>query len=67
MHNGDGRTLPSYIYPIKYFYEPLLPYDSLLDNTILLVSTSSILIDFSNVWNLYLYYVYTLFIQFYTM
>ena len=49
MHNADGRTLPSYIYPIKYLHEPLLPYDSLLDNTILLVSTSSILIDFSNV------------------
>ena len=49
MTNGGGRALRLYIYiyPIKYLSEPLLSYDSLLDNTILLISTLSILIDFS--------------------
>ena len=47
MHNCDGRALPSYIYPIKYLYEPLLPNDYLLDNTILLICTLLTLIDFS--------------------
>ena len=36
-----------HIYPIKYLYEPLLPYDSLLDNITFLISALSILIDFS--------------------
>ena len=47
MHNGDGRALPSYIYPMKYLHEPLLPYDSFLGNTIFLIFTLSILIDLS--------------------
>ena len=50
MHNGDERGLSLCIYPIKYLYEPLLPYDSLLDNIILLISTLSVLIDFSYIW-----------------
>ena len=51
MHNSDGRALPSYIYPIKYLHEPLLPYDSFLDNTILLISTLPILIDIKFIFN----------------
>ena len=47
MHNGDGRALPSYIYSIKCLNEPLLPNDSLLDKTVLLICALSILIDFS--------------------
>ena len=47
IKNGDGRLFPLFIYPIKYLYKPLLPYDYLLDNTILLTSTLSILIDLS--------------------
>ena len=34
MHDGDGRRLPLCIYPINYLYEPILPYDPLLNNTI---------------------------------
>ena len=49
MHNGDGGKLSLCIYPIKYLYQPLLPHDVLLDNTILLISTLSILIDFLNI------------------
>ena len=30
IHNGDGRAIPSNIYPVKYLYEPLLPYESFL-------------------------------------
>ena len=44
MYNGIEETLPSCIYPIKYLNASLLPYDSLLDNNILLVSALSILI-----------------------
>ena len=47
MHDGDGRALLSYIYPTKHLYEPLLPNDSLLNSTILLISTLLNLIDFS--------------------
>ena len=46
MHNGDERALPLCVFPIKCLYEPLLSYNSLLDNTILLLYTLSILIDF---------------------
>ena len=49
MLNGDGGTLSLCIYQIKYLYQPLLPHYVLLDNTILLISTLSILIDFSNI------------------
>ena len=31
MHNGDGKALPSCLYPIKYLNESL-PYDFLSDN-----------------------------------
>ena len=30
IHNGDGRAIPSNTYPVKYLYEPLLPYESFL-------------------------------------
>ena len=33
MHNGIGRILLVSIYPIKYLNEPLLLYESILDNT----------------------------------
>ena len=49
MHDGDSRALPLSIYPIKYLYEPFLPYESFLGNTILLISTLSMLIDLSYV------------------
>ena len=54
MHHGDRRALPSQIYPIKYLHEPLLPYDSLLDNITFLISTLSILIGFLDKWKLFL-------------
>ena len=61
MHNGDGRTVPPYIYLYEpLFNEPLLPYDSFLDNTILLISISSILIDSAHIWNLFLIIYYSL-------
>ena len=34
MYNGTGKASVSAIYPIKYFNEPFLPYESFLDNTI---------------------------------
>ena len=43
-HNGDGKALPLYLYPIKYLKESLL-FDVLWDNTISLISTSLILMD----------------------
>ena len=43
MYNCTIPTLP--IYPIKYLNAILLPYDSLLDKTILLICSLSILID----------------------
>ena len=46
MHNGDGKALPSCLYPIKNLNESLLS-DFLSDNVILLISTSLILIGFS--------------------
>ena len=46
MHNGTGKTSVSFIYPMKNLNEPFLPYESLLDNTILLISTLSVLIGF---------------------
>ena len=45
MHNGDGKALPSCLYPLKYLNE-FLPYGFLSDNAILLISTSLILIGF---------------------
>ena len=33
MHDANGGTVPSYVYPIKYLCEPLLPYESYFDNT----------------------------------
>ena len=47
IHNAGGRALPLYMYPIQHFYKPFSQYDSLLDNTIFLISTLSIFIDFS--------------------
>ena len=44
--NDIGKALPSCIYPIKYINVPLLPYDSLLDNTVLYIFILSILIGF---------------------
>ena len=49
MHNGDGKALPSCLYPIKYLNESL-PYDLLSDDAILLISTSLILIGFLFLW-----------------
>ena len=46
MHNG--------IYPIKYLNESFLPNKSFLDNTILLISTLSILIGALFLWNAFL-------------
>ena len=39
MHNGNGKTLVSFIYPIKYSNKPFLLYESLLDVAIFLIST----------------------------
>ena len=44
MYNGTGEVSVLFVYPMKYFNEPFLPYQSFLDNTITLVSTLSILI-----------------------
>ena len=41
MHNGDGKTLVSLLYTIKFF-KSFVPYESLLDITILLISILSI-------------------------
>ena len=41
MHNGDGKALPSCLYPIKYL-NVSLPYDYLFNDAILLISTSKI-------------------------
>ena len=49
MHNGDGKALPSCLYPIYYLNESL-PCDFLSDNGILLISTSLILIGFLLLW-----------------
>ena len=38
MHNGDGKALPSCLYPIKYLNESL-SYDFLSDNFILSISS----------------------------
>ena len=42
------------IYPIKYLNATLLPYGSLIDKTILLISTLWILIDCLLLWNKFL-------------
>ena len=42
VHNGDGKELPSCLYPIKYLNESL-PYDFLSNSAILSISTSLIL------------------------
>ena len=42
MHNGDGKALPSCLYPIKYLNESSLS-DFLSDHAILSISTSLIL------------------------
>ena len=52
MYNGIIPTL--LIYPIKFLNAPLLPYDSLLDNTIFLISTLSILLGLLQLWNEFL-------------
>ena len=70
-----GRALPSYtyiyiciciyiyiyiyIYPVKYLCQLLLQYDSLIDDTILLISTLTILIYFLYMWNLFLLMKYS--------
>ena len=51
MHNGTGKTSVSFIYPMKNLNEPFLPYESLLDNTILLISTLSVLTSLLFLWN----------------
>ena len=43
MYNGDGKALPSCLYPIKYLKKSL-PYNFLSDNAVFLISTSLILI-----------------------
>ena len=48
MHNGDGKAIPSCLYPIKYLNESLL-IEFLSDNDIPLISTSLIL------WVFYFY------------
>ena len=44
MHNGAGKGSYLFKYPTKYSDESLLPYECLLDNTVFLIYTSSILI-----------------------
>ena len=53
MHNGDGKALPSCLYPIKYLNESLLS-DFLSDNATFLISTSLILIGFLFLWKVLL-------------
>ena len=53
MNNGDGKALPSCLYPIYYLNESL-PCDFLSDNGILLISTSLILIGFLLLWKVLL-------------
>ena len=43
MYNGTGKASVSFTYPIKYLNKHFLPCESFLDNTILLISTFSIL------------------------
>ena len=59
--NGDGKTLPSCLYPMKYLNESLL-CDFLSDNAILLISTSLILIGFLFLWKalLLIYFLWNL-------
>ena len=40
IHNGAGKASPLCIYPVKNLNESLLQYDSFLDNTTFLISTS---------------------------
>ena len=54
MHNGDGKTLISFIYSIKYLNAPFLPYESLLDTPILIISTLSILVKCLYLWSKFL-------------
>ena len=54
MHNGTGKALVSCLYPIEYLNEHFLSYEPFLDNTILLMSTLSILIIFLFLWNTFL-------------
>ena len=49
MHNGDGKALPSCLYPIKYLNESSLS-DFLSDHAILSISTSLILMDLLFLW-----------------
>ena len=43
MHNGAGKGSYLFTYPTKYSDESLLLYECLLDNTVFLIYTSSIL------------------------
>ena len=43
MCNRTGKALILFIFPLKYLDERFLPHESFLDNTILLISTLSIL------------------------
>ena len=54
MYDGTGKILALSIYPIKYLNDPLFPYECLLDNTILLISTSLVLIGFPFLWKAFL-------------
>ena len=49
MHNGDGKALPSCLYPIKYLNQSL-SYDFLSNNAIPLISTSLTLTSFLFLW-----------------
>ena len=46
MYNGTGKALISFIYPIKHLNQPFSRYEFFLNNTILLVSTLSLLDGF---------------------
>ena len=46
MHNGLMTSSSSPLYPIRYIFEPFLPYDSILEINILLTSMPPILNSF---------------------
>ena len=45
MFDSDGKPLPLCLYSMQHLNEPLLPYEILSNNTILLISISLILIQ----------------------
>ena len=50
----NGKSLSSCVHPIRYLNEPLLPYESILNNTIFSISTLSILIGILFLWKVFL-------------